>query len=210
MNEATIVSLFPMPINEHKPGITPGHFHIEPAKDGDFEILVVGSSFYWVSFVEDERRPLKVDIPALEVATAIVNDFCDNIPNANRANGISPGLGLLPGRLTKLEIQANHTAFLAKLREQQMYWYHALVIEADDVWNRSRQHRLITSLQRLACKGLGQEREWIIDMDSVKGPAYCPACRSRVHPEAVLCPNCKFILNEDRFKKLKFADTPKD
>jgi hypothetical protein len=205
MDKTTIVSLFPLAIDERKPGIYPGHFAIKPAKDGDFEILHVGNSVYWVNFYDD-RPPIPVSTPANEIAISIINDFSKNLFGYDAGNEAWPGLFWLEGHLSKAEITSKHADKIAKAKAAQLRWYENLIKLADDAWvGSNKQHRAVSSLQRLACKALGLEREWVVEINTTVGPKYCPACKTRVHEEAAVCSNCRFILDDAKYKTMKFA-----
>lgn len=204
-DKTTVVSLFPIEINEHKPGVYPGHFKILAAKDNDFEILHVGNSIYWVNF-HDGRPPLKVEETADKVGASVVNDFIRNIFGASMDLDAYPGLFWVEGHLKKEEILKNHSDKIANAKASQFRWYNNLVKLADDAWTASnKQHRVISSIQRLGCAALGLERDWMLERVSSTGPKYCSACKTRVHDEAVVCSNCRFILDEARYKLMKFA-----
>ena len=205
-NFMTVVSIFPMAIDERKPGLIPGHFHINAAKEDSFEFLTVGDSYYWVFFTEEERAPIRITTSAKEVAECLINDFVRNIPGYNPEADSMPGLFYVPNKVDRDFITKVHANELKSAKARQLKWYHTLVTQADDAYNRSnRQHRAVSSLQRIACKALGLERDWLVEVNTEVGPKYCPACKSRVHVEAVICPNCSFILDEAKFGKMKFA-----
>jgi hypothetical protein len=205
MDKTTVVSLFPLPIDERKPGIYPGNFKIAASKNGELEILHVSPSHYWVNFY-DERPPLKVMTPAEEIAASIVNDFSRNILGFDIESEAWPGLFWIEGHLSKAEILKNHADKLAKAKASQLRWFENLVKLADDAWVASnKQHKAISTLQRLAARALGVEREWAIELATAAGPKYCPACKVRVHEEAAVCSNCRYILDEVKYKSMKFA-----
>jgi hypothetical protein len=204
----TIVSVFPLAIDERKPGLLPGLFHINPAKEDDFEILHVGDSYYWIHFTEEEREPLKVLTPAKEVAKSVINDFLHNIPGYDEATNSMPGLFAVSGKVEKDYIKKACADELKAARTRQFNWYKVLVAQGDDSYVRAnRQHRAVSSLQRIACKALGLERDWLVEVNTEIGPKYCIACKSKVHAEAIVCPNCSCILDEAKYKLIRFANS---
>src|SRR5438132_14196669 len=89
---------------------------------------------------------------------------------------------------------------------QQKNWFIKLIKLADDDWEKTRQHKFISDMQRYAAKAVGLERPWIIkpmmleDNKVIK----CLACQSPISPLAIVCPNCKFILDKEKFESLQF------
>ena len=208
MSKVTVISLYPLPIEEYKPGLYPGRFHFDAAKDGDFTILPLEDSVYWVHFTEEDRPPIKVVTPANEVAESVIRDFVNNLYGINLEIDAVPGMFFIPEHLSKEAIKTKYKAELEAARVRQVRWYGNLVRLADDDWvNSGKQHRAISSIHRLACKSLNLEREWLVEVDETL-PKYCPACRERVHPEAVIC-KCRFVLDEAKFSKMKFAGETK-
>lgn len=205
MSKTTVVSIFPRDIDERKPGISPGHFTIPKAREGDFELIYLGDSFYWVTF-EDQKPPLKMVSDSQEIANSLINDFVRNIPGYNPTANAMPGLFSIPGHPSKGEILAKYRKELEEARIRQRNWYEKVVYEADDLWMRFRQHRMISSLQRFACKSLGLEREWSVDIPvDIPKVTLCPACQEKVSPVAVICGHCSCVLDEEKYKKMKFA-----
>jgi hypothetical protein len=75
---------------------------------------------------------------------------------------------------------------------------------ADDDWKRTRQHKFISNLARVAAKVLKQEREWSITPQEV-GQINCPSCNSFVSSKAVVCGNCNYILKTEEFDPSRYA-----
>jgi len=200
-DKATVVSLFPLPITETKPGIYPGRFHI-PASQKEPSLLVVGQSVHYV-YVGDDRPQLEIAIPAADMAKSIVDDFV----NAQIAvtEYARPGVGWLRGEVTLSELKTKHVSFLSNLRQLHKAWYLELVKMADDDWQRYRKHVVISDLQRLAARDLGYtDREWTIDPEKLASFS-CPACGTSVIPGVAVCPSCRCIIDQEKYKKLTFA-----
>src|SRR5687768_8340890 len=79
LDKCTVVSIFPKEVNETKPTIQPGFFHVDAGSYEHPSLLVVGPSSWWREF--DENQPL-TEIPqsSVIVANSIVRDFCIGIP----------------------------------------------------------------------------------------------------------------------------------
>lgn len=204
MSKATVVSLFPMKIDERKPGIYPGHFVINAAKQDDIEILHVSNSHYWVNF-HDGRPPLKVDQPAEDIARSIVNDFVFNIFGFNIERDAFPGLFWVEGHLSKDEVKKQHSGKISEAKNHQRNWFENLVKLADDAWvGSNKQHKAIADIQRYACKQLGLTRDWLIEIPTQITTKPCPNCQEAVHANRVVC-KCGFIFDEAKYKAMKFA-----
>ena len=204
MEKVTIVSLYPKLIETRKPGLFPGYFRIEAAPVNEFSTLVVQDCFYWVTFpTEEERSPIKQIVPANSVAESIINDFSRGLPGYSVTSNSMPGFFIIPMEMKPEVISVKYKTELEQAKNRQTNWFKRLVMEADDTWTRTKQYRLITSLQRDACKALGLDKEWLVVVQQEN--KLCDACRTVVHPEAVICPACHFILNADKFAKMKFA-----
>jgi hypothetical protein len=205
MSKVTVVSLYPLPIDEYKPGLYPGHFHFDGAKDGDLSLLVLEDSCYWVHFPDEERPSIKMNVPSKEVAASLINDFVNNLYGVNLVTGSMPGLFQVDGQFTKDEIQKKFTAELQAARVRQVKWYTRVVELADSDWVASgNKPTAISSVHRLACQALGFDRPWLVIMDEA-GPKYCPVCRTKVHPTAIVCSSCRAVLDEKRYATVKFA-----
>ena len=203
---SSIVSIVPFEIDEEKPGIYPGHFYISPSKNNIPEILEVEES---IGFIEvDESRSVKVTNSSRKVAESIVLDYLNSqiaIPNG-RTDEVGPGIFWKFGRYTldRVYKECKTELEIAKLR--QINWFTELVKMADDDWEKTRQHRSITDMQRYAAKYLKLERVWIVNIENkILETIKCPGCESLLSKTIVICPTCKCVLNQEAYKKLTFA-----
>ena len=200
MGKATIVSLYPEQITEVKHGMFPSRYTIQAAEKDDFSILHVDDGFHYVIAVGIED-PIRYPVSAEEIAASIINDFCSSFLATDLDS--KPGMFWVPGHESKTVIKAKYSKELADAVKRQDNWYRNLVSMADDTWTRTRQNRAISGLQRLAAKELGVKRDWtsiVPEKDEL-----CPACKVSVHPDAVICHNCKAIINPDKIKQVQFA-----
>lgn len=198
----TVVSLFPLAISEKKPGLYPGYFDIKAAKKDDIEVLVVKSSVHF-AYLDSDRGSLSVENHSAKVAKAIVLDFINaSIMHSLEAH---PGMFVVQGAFTKEEVKLKFPEKIIRQRARQEEWFKALVQAADDEWTRTRQHRSIMDIQRLAAEHLGLKREWNIIInpeDAIK----CPGCQSMVNSQQVVCHVCRAVLNVIEWRKMLFAD----
>jgi len=203
-DKCTIVSIVPFPVEmEEKPGVYPGRFSIPAAKNGVPQVLVVGKSTAPVPMPGD-RPPLIMDIASAEIARSIVEDYLSSqlvaTPDAH------PGLAWLPGELTVEEVLVRHAALITELNVRQRRWFLVLVELADTDWARHHSHRVIADFQRFACTELGLTREWNVEIEvDARSPVRCPACKSVVPADTIVCPTCRCVLDREKFKEMQFA-----
>ena len=185
-------SIYPYSVTEHKPGLFPSLYHLEGTKDDKHPtVLEVNDAHYWL--VPDNGIPLKIPVPASELANSLVNDFISGCFGA--FEGTYPGIYII-GDDAKSD--------LAKTQRAQNRWFKRLIEMADNDWALSNKPGSINRIQRHAARALGVEREWM--MEASDTPKFCPACTRSVPALAVVCMNCQCVLDPDRFKTMQFAN----
>lgn len=199
----TVVSFLPIAVpSENKPGLYPGSFAIKASDGKRPQILHVGPSLTYV-YLDENRGSLPVRVAADEVARSIVEDYCKSVPNY--IHGVaSPALFCVPGELTEKEVFEKHKSLCVIALEMQKQWFVELVKSADDTWQKFKQHRMISALDRFAAQSINAEREWNIEKNT-ETHTKCQACQSVVSIEAVLCSACRFVLKPEEYKKMQFA-----
>ena len=198
---ATIVSLVPFPIKEPlKPGLLPGEFPM-PASTGKPVLLVVDTAMR--PQYNENYNIIDFPVPASTVAKSVVDDYIKGQMMAEGDTG--PGIFWVDEKCTLAEVEVKYDKKLKEAAARQDRWFRKLVTAADDSWAQHHQHKFIMDLQRFAAKYLNFKREWVdaTEVRSVK----CPACMTIVSDQAVVCFACHAILNEDKFKTIKFAET---
>ena len=205
MADATVVSLVPVPIHEFKPGLIPEYTDIPPAKSGDFEILHVTDAAHFL-YLDHERGSRRIPEPVSEYARAICEDYIAGQLEVSREDDAFPGLFWVYGKLSKDVIKIQHKIELEEAIKRQIRWFERLVRKADDSWSEARRHDNIAHVMRIAARELKLEREWLIE-DLKMGNQSCPACGSLLGPNLpVVCPNCRCVLDKEKFKALTFAE----
>jgi hypothetical protein len=206
-NKATIVSIAPFQLINNQPGMTPIR-HTIPAADPKvgFSILHVNNGYAHEPIpLSDPIRMSHREIYASDLAYSIIYDRTHN--QLSYGPDAYPGLFFVPGHLTVQDVLDKHKVELKKVNETQNNWFMRLVMEADDDWQKYHQHRMITSTQRLAAKSLGLKRDWITVLEPMESPTTipCPACFTDIHPDSLICANCKTVLkpaeHERKFTK---------
>ena len=208
MRKATVISIVPFEIHKNKPGLFPGIFDIPACVDFNKpSILYVEESMFFVEV--DVDRSIQVKVPPGDVAKSLVYDYATSCLEYNDHNNAGPGIFYIDDEYTQGRVIRDLKDELKNAQERQHNWFLSLVKLADDDWQKSGGiQRTISDTQRYAARHLNLERPWLIDtkelgIDTIK----CVACRSMIASDAIICPNCKLIINMESWKSLKFAET---
>ena len=201
---STIVSICPFDINEEKHGIYPGLFKIPASENNTPKMLVVGESIFYVEV--DPERSIPVKVPSYKMAESIIFDFINSqigIPPEEMAT-CGPGLFWKLGVYDLNRVVKECKEDLEVQKQRQHNWFVSLVKEADDAYEKTKLHRVVSPIQRKAAKILNLERPWLVDvkMDSV---VKCPSCQQITKAETVVCSFCRCILDPVKYKTLEFA-----
>jgi len=208
LDKSTVFSILPKDIEEKKPTLDPGIFHIKAGTPDKPSRLVVGSSSWWRE-IDIEQPLLEIPVSSVQVAESIVRDYSNGIIMCDMGES-RPGLFFLPGAITVDELKSNHADLLVQAVKRQENWFKALVKLADSFWARTNGNPLsISDDSRLAAKMLKiEDRAWLQNyrMEGIV-MQNCPACgqlRNNLYP---VCANCKTVVDIERFNKLglKFA-----
>lgn len=197
---ATVVSILPFAVQESKPGLAPGDFFIPPGSPDKPRFFIVTKA--QIRMMDQDFRPFMMDIPKFDVAKDVANSYA--VAQIGFSPESKPGLIAVPGKITSLtQLKKDFNRQYTEAVLHQRNWFEVLVKMADDDWARMPQHKHINDLQRTAARTLNLEREWLLE--EIHMNAKCPACMSTVSKEAAVCFACKAVLNEDKYKAIKFA-----
>jgi hypothetical protein len=144
-------------------------------------------------------------IPGEELAKSLVNDYIR--AQLVYSEDAHPALFWVPGEEKDGNIViTKYNKQLEESRVKQNNWFKKLIELADDEWAKNHQHKTITDIQRFACRSLGltESKEWYTSPDPVE-MIKCPACMTMIEKAAVVCRNCKHILNKSKAKELGFS-----
>lgn len=196
--KATVVSLFPLEINEYKPGLYPGYFVIPAAPHGEFTWLTVGDAIFYQETKNDVMTPVKTSFDVL--AESIVGDFMRS--HIGRIVEVAePGIFWVRGEYDDArKIRYDHEEKIIEVEKRQLKWYEELVKMADDTYSRTRRHTSVSALQRLAAQRLGYAAPWMTRMNSSDNT--CKFCKAETPYGAVKCPNCREILDMVAYREL--------
>lgn len=199
---ATVVSIYPFPLGDdnNKPGIP---FRVNmPGGSKDKPSVLHVPMVYQARYVLDgvtTTIPLMPD----KFAESIVNDYCNNIVHAN--SEAKPGLFWVEGKKTPEQILVECKNEIELAYRRQLQYFAILVRRADEAYSKTRNPREVSDLQRFACKELKLNREWMVTTEHLQKVTDCPSCTEKVPANAAVCPKCKCIIDEKKYKELKFA-----
>jgi len=200
----TVISLVPFEWTEYKPGLIPGLFTVK-ASDGKIPTcLVVGDAKHNV-YIDETRGTLPVRDASDEVARSIVDDFKDS--QLGISDGCHPGVFWMPGAWDAGKVLSELKAELLACSLAQRRWFIEITKIADNDWNRYHQHNVISDFQRKAAELLGytkEEHEWMapsLIMDARR----CPGFNTSVSAGVVICPNCRRILDKEKYNPADYA-----
>ncbi len=204
MAYATIVSWIPRKIREFKPGLAFPNFELPAAPENDFVVAHVSDNIASI-YLDSDRGSRPFPVLVEEFAESIVNDFKIAQIERSLEYGAEPGIFWVPDKLTKEQVKVQYKEKLQQSLQAQILWFERLVRRANDDWNKNHQMNQIAEIQRIAARVLKLTPEWLYQ-DLAMNNNTCPACGSLIsNPPPVVCPSCKCVLNEEEFKKLKFA-----
>jgi hypothetical protein len=201
LDKSTIVSIFPKEIYETKHTITPGTFHLIPGTFDNPSLLVIGPSSWWKE-IDESQPPLEIPVSSVIVAESVVNDYCNGILGCDM-NDNKPGLFFVPGEHNLVSLRQNYLPLLYKARDKQKSWFTVLVKMADALWSRTNGNPLsIGDDMRLAAHELNiEDKPWLKDFFTSR-LIPCIACGNLNRETVVVCPNCKVVLDKEKFKEL--------
>lgn len=196
---ATVVSYVPYKIRETKPSVIPEEYII-PASDGKIPSILVVETAKTVVYRGFDQPNIPVPIPAEELAADIIKGFVTS--QLEYAEDAKPALFWVPGKVSAKEVETQFPAQVAEAKKFQNRWFLRLVKRADDDWAHTKQHKLITDIQRVAAKNLGlNTKEWLVMPDPVE-MIKCPACFSFIENGTIKCKYCGAILDMKKAAEL--------
>lgn len=195
MSKATIVTLLPFEFPREMTGHNPTYYTFPAAKNGDFEVVVIGDTTSWAYVLDGkslQRRHLAIDVAA---------ELIDTYIDASQFKGADagPGLFYVEGEHDKESIKENFSEKLEEARRKQNNWFLNLIHQGDDLWKKNRLHREISTPMKLAAAAMNQKREWLLDTILDNSFQECPACGSTIKAGISICPVCRVELKTNQF-----------
>lgn len=198
----TVVSMLPFVLNEDKPHMLPSSFHVPASENGKLGILHVEEGIHYIPnpLIEEGKPNANIRQTTLpdEMARSIVQDY--STAQVSLGPGAEPGLFWVPGRLTEKEVVYNYPELIEEYSAKQKKWFHNLVALADADWNKNHNMLAVSDLQRSAARALGIKKEWVEFQQ--QETVSCPFCTVSVPPFAIVCPNCKNVIDKVRYEQI--------
>lgn len=195
---ATIISVFPREVRDFKPTVFPGNFLIKPGTPEKPTLTYIGSS-YWVAGGLMEMPEIEVPHSGIVMADSIIKDYCNGLVGCNMGDK-KPGLFCVNGSIEEKDIPKERLAQTIKFQEN---WFYDLVKIADVLWVRTNGNpTAVNEMNIMAAQQLGLKKPWmdkIVQQDLIK----CMACQTLVGNLAIVCPNCKVVLDTKRWNEMK-------
>jgi hypothetical protein len=201
LDKTTIFSIYPVAISEKKLTLQPSQFEIPAGTYDKPARLVVGPSSWWRELSTDEPL-LEIPVSSLLVAESVIRDYANGLVECNMADRM-PGLFFIPGEVEVFELQKSpYKKYLELANTKQQNWYQELIKQGDILWARTNGNPLsISDDMRRAARELNEDRDWAKAM--VQGKLVkCLACGHLNNSEIIVCPNCKVVLDAEKFGKL--------
>ena len=143
---------------------------------------------------DDNTDFIRREVNPDELADSVVRDFTTS--SIEYSDVGAPGLFWVPGEFD-VDNQ-EHKDRIKSAYVSQEKWFERLVSLADADWSRLQDPRHVSDLQRFAARHFNLDRDWAIEPS--KDTIVCDMCATSVKAYAVLCPNCGYVLNEEKFE----------
>lgn len=212
--KVTLASTLPFKLREAKYGLVPSLYEVPASTLSDKGkirpgVLHIADGYHDVLIpLSDDRAPaMRVVDTAEKIAESLINDYINaNLsiswdPLDNGAMAI-PGLFFVDGKLSVEDVELRCPRELEASISNTKAWFERLVKLADDDWAKYHQYKMITDLQRSACKYLNLSREWNFDVFTNE-QNLCWGCKSLINPQAIKCAHCGAILQVEEYEKKK-------
>lgn len=196
--DCTIVNFTPFEYIEKKPGQVPDEYIIPPSTADDtvpgiLHVKNTHSNLYMPLQEYTYRVPIPGDILAKDIAFALVSaKICFEY-------GVSePAIFALEGHHNAYEVSTQFKKTVEKALAKQSEWCKRLVKMADDDWQRVRQHKMITDVQRWAAKKLQLTREWrdiSTPVTALLETTNCQFCGTLRLKNIAICPSCRQVVD---------------
>ena len=204
----TVVSCMPFPVHKNIPHVLPGFYYIPEVKDcfNDCSVVHIKPAVcHW--YAGNDLGPngdgwISRPMLSREIAEAIVRDEVQSCINITVGHS-QPAIMLFNGKLDKTEIVLTKQKELTVIREMQKKWFMELVRQADIDYAQMKSPGVVSELQRKAAKALNlRNKPWDIEAE-VENITTCPMCQAIVSPQAIICSQCKYVINQKLWEENK-------
>jgi hypothetical protein len=196
---ATLFNMYPINVNENIPGIHPSYFALKsPTLEERMTCLVIGKTLHYI-YVDSDRPMMEKITPSDQVAASIIEGLMSAWPLVDASS--RPALFFAAGEWNRDTAELEFKDSIKQVLELQNNWLRNILEQGDQFYTRAnRDARVITILHREAAQRLGAKREWAFALDPNR---ICPFCSAPVVFNAVICRECKEIINPSAYNRLK-------
>jgi len=202
---ATIISIFPRKLVEHKPGIQPSEYVIPAGNPERPGLLIINDNVFYLMNPDPlsdgkDVPSIRVPVRAMEMAQSIIMDYVNALISVE--TGKCPGIFCVKGGFEDSDlVKVRFHKEIEIYYNFQLEWFKSLVLMGDEIWKGSRSLAGISDLQREACRSLRLDREWLVTTQNAE-LIKCRFCTSLVSNDAIVCPACHHVLNQEKYKSM--------
>lgn len=196
---STVVSFCRRPVREEIPGMQDANYFLPAAIGKEPVLLNVSNSYYYKPDLDGNQD--RILVQSNEIANCIVHMHLTSqlMYRVDR----HPALFWVPEEITPDDVMHKFESKVNEVLQSQKNWFQALVRLADDDWQTLPKHRMISDLQRTACKELGLSRPWLNSVPD-EAKVTCPYCGSDLLDSvAPICPHCSRVINPARLAEIE-------
>lgn len=195
---ATLMNRSPLNIDENIPGIYPAYFNLPaPTREQKMTIQVIEKAEHHI-YLDADRPMMRNEIDAEVLAASVIEGLMASWPMVGK--DCRPAFFAASGGWTVESALKELAKPIKEADEIQNHWFQQLLMQADSYYSRAKDTRVITMLHREAAERLGAKREWAFNLDPNK---VCPFCSAPVIFNAVICRECKEVINPEAYRRLK-------
>lgn len=183
----------------------------------------------------DKKSHIFIPTMGESIAEEVVDSNVRSTPNVEvgmsaEDGGCQPAIFWVPGAMIKIStsdlmntlvwhsndlnvaeglanLQAKHPGLLEEYKARQNNWYDRLIKDADDKWQKYKMNVVISDIERFAARSMGIKREWVVKLEAAN-LTNCPFCVTLISPMAMICPNCREIVDQERYDERKAVKKP--
>lgn len=201
MSLSTLVSFARRDIFETIPGLKCAFYSLPRSEDPKKPtILIVEDSHYLKPDIEGNND--EVFVPSAQIANGVVTMHITS-QLGFRSGEAHPALFAIPDMAVDEKDLGKYQKEVDRALRHQKAWFTNLVRMADDDWQISHRHNMISDIQRTAARELKLERPYLmaVEFEDIED---CPFCaKSLLNADAPICPNCMRVLNPEKLAEIE-------
>jgi hypothetical protein len=203
--DCTVCNYTPFKYAELKPGQVPDMYIIPSAQGNNDELpgILHVKNTHANLYMPLQEYTYRVPIPGDDLADDLVKSLI-SAKLCYEMNVAEPGIFWLEGHHSAYVVNKDFKSKVDDALQKQHVWLERLVKLGDDDWQKYRQHKFITEVQRWAAKKLGFKKEWAaIAPNAPVETTNCPYCGTLTFKGIAVCPNCKQVIDPVLYKQIQ-------